>query len=200
MRTLHVLCIVVTIVCLGCNGTGRTEGGLKKVSPESTQKAPEPNKPAVIEVKPKNDIAPALPCKEKGRIDLSPFPQSKGGVPILDSSGEVTYCLESSGSFKAIVTLKGLKKAHKYILTLNGKVGRPGNQELIKAGRSDNGEGVVDREILGTTNPDGYWNGEFPHVRLDPNDYDVKFFVKDASDAGQRCVLYNDYLSFTITK
>ena len=180
MRDLHVLCAVVIIVCLGCSGNKPPNGGGKR----------------------DGDKGPALPGSERGTIDLSPLPEAKGGIPMPGSSGEVTYCREFDGTFKAIVTLKGLKKSHKYILTLNGEVGRRGNNELIKAGRRDNstGEGVVDRPMEGSTDPNGNWTGEFPYVRLDPNDYDVKFFVKDASDAGQRCVLYNDYLSFRVTK
>ena len=172
MRTLYLFCAVVIIAFLGCS---RDQNRI-----EDGSRSVDPNKPI---------IAP-----------LSIHGEGIKGIP--GSSGEIVYYPLSSGSLKATVTLRGLKKSYVYVLTLNGKVGKSGNKELIEVGEEDKGEGVVDTWMPEGTDPNGCWVGEFPFVSLPPVYYDIKFLVKDPVEIPSDWinVMHYDHLRFTITK
>jgi len=209
MKTVYILFAVVIISCFGCSGIKPTNA--TKVVPEEKvplptpiEKAREPNRPASLPEPPlpptvelpvqphvKKEVRPLDYCQKGTSLLFIMSPPYGEGIP--GSSGKVTYCLESSGAFQANVTLNGLKESHPYALSLNGKVGSPGNDCLPE---KYNNEGFINRMIQ--TDKDGSYKEEIS-IRLKPCEYIVKFLVKDVLN-DYKVVLYNDDLSFTITK
>jgi hypothetical protein len=169
MKTVYLSC-VVALTCL-------TSSGCQRDNTQEPRPIVDPNKPV--------------------RALLSIRGTGIKGIP--GSSGEIVYYPRSSDSLKATVTLRGLKKSYSYVLALNGKRGKEGNEILKQRGEEDRGEGVVNVDIS-PTDPNGNWHGEFPFVQLPPGYYNIKFLVKDPLDSGWITIMRYDNLGFEIVQ
>lgn len=116
---------------------------------------------------------------------------------VAGSTGKVTFCLKSVSPVGFKIGFKGLKKEHTYKLTLNGKPGRPGNEELKKFGKYGL-EGKYDFHSF-ATDADGNVDGIFEARDLIPGEYDVKFQVKDIQQ-DFHVVLTADEVKFSVSK
>lgn len=100
------------------------------------------------------------------------------------------------GEFRASLVVSGLPKSqHEYKLTLNGTVGRPGNELLGQFDKLPNGEGYFDFQDVRSNN-----NGmirESIKQRLPRGRYLVKFSVKDPAD-NWKIVAKKEPISFEI--
>ena len=124
---------------------------------------------------------------EKDTLEL--FIPKDFGKQVEGSSGKVIYCVESSKYFIGEIIIEGLEPSRDYMLTINGKPGQPGNECLSQ--RPSNVCYLDFRQIK----TDSVGNCHRPFRRkLEPSDYDVKFFIKDMED--WRIVLYNNFLFF----
>lgn len=92
------------------------------------------------------------------------------------------------------IELSGVKVSHSYVLILNGKPGKPGNDILKRFSKTD-GEGYYDFGEV-KTDSQGNVHGDFIARNLPSGLYEVKFLVKDKSD--YKVVLLNDNLYFAI--
>ena len=134
----------------------------------------------------------AKPDCEKDTLLLSK-PKHSWGKPVKNSFGELTFCTESSKYFKGNIVLKKLKPNHNYILTFNSKRGGSGGKNLPE--RYGN-EYKWDFLQL-STDSEGNCKKKIKR-RLNIDNYDIKFFVKDTDD--WQIVLYTDFLNFEIIK
>ncbi|MEW6607349.1 MAG: hypothetical protein AB1414_07835 [bacterium] len=137
---------------------------------------------------------PSIPKEEpdnKGQI-ITHLIVHNGGY----GEGRIEYFEEQIGQFECKVSLQGLKPKGIYVLTINGKIGHPGNDKLMKEyNRNNRGEGYYDSSYI---KADG--NGciqEQLKVKLPPSFYEVKFFVKDVTN-NWRVILKNDNVQFTV--
>jgi len=102
-----------------------------------------------------------------------------------------------ANAFRVTLELTGLTPNETYLLTLNGKVGDPGNEQLktVQDKVTSEGEGFAD---VGQVTADE--TGQIARdveFALPRGEYDVKFFVKQGRDPW-KVVLYNDVVRFSI--
>ena len=139
------------------------------------------------------EVHAVLPASQESmdkKLALLP-PPSSWGKNIAGSSGELSYKDKSKGNLIGKIEIRGLSPDHEYMLTINGILGKSGNDHLP--------------EIYGTeryhdfmkvkTDNKGDISADIS-LPLAPDKYEVKFFVKDITD--WKIVLYNNLLSFIV--
>lgn len=119
-------------------------------------------------------------------------PDESWGKPIAKSSGYVIFYDHFKGRLAGRATLVGLVPTHTYVLTINGRPGRTGNEKLRK---QYGVEGYHDfLEVK--TDAQGVVNNVPFQIDLAEGEYDLKFFVKDKDD--WKVVLHDDFLFLTV--
>ena len=113
-----------------------------------------------------------------------------------NAKAKITYCNEYEGVFFVEIKTEGFPANTRYLFTLNGWIGKPGNKELLKY-NNHNGEGYVDIDNM-STDKDGKI-GHTARFDLPPSDYVIKVFLKQY-DMPYKCVMGNDDIRFTIKK
>ena len=114
--------------------------------------------------------------------------------------GNVVYAETYEGTFSVEIELAGLRPSAPYALTLNGKPQSPGNDELMRLGKTTISGGIKEAHLDFQTiraGADGTFRGRTLSVALSEGRYDVKFFVKDI-ERGWQVVLGVDVLQFTM--
>jgi hypothetical protein len=158
-----------------------------------------------------NSPAPALPADPVRAAFLSAFqadlahPAAFGaadrlatppdwGRTIPGAGGTIQYHGSFRGGFVVRVALNGLAPSHRYILTLNGNPGLPGNNRLVDPVPGNPSERYFDFLTI-TTDTTGRFEATFG-VMLPGGPYGVRFYVKDTDDF--KIVLYRDYFKFAV--
>lgn len=121
-------------------------------------------------------------------------PPSWGKTVSAGTLGSVSFHPEFTGGFVCHLSLDGLAPAHRYILTLNGNPQRAGNALLPSPVPGNEAEKYYDFLFI-TTDARGHFDGGLG-VFLKPGAYDVRCYVKDASDF--KIVLYRDFFPFSV--
>jgi len=121
-------------------------------------------------------------------------PPSWGKTVSAGTRGFISFHPAFAGGFVCRLLLDGLAPGHRYILTLNGNPQRAGNALLPSSVPGNEAEKYYDFLFI-TTDAKGHFDGGFG-VFLRPGAYDVRYYVKDASDF--KIVLYRDFFPFTV--
>jgi len=140
---------------------------------------------------PGQQIPGSIPeAQEPTRLSLSVAPDTWGKT-VPGASGQVLHADDLQGAFTGKVELRGLEPNHQYVLSINGKPPHPSDSRLPQR---VNDEGYADFKQV-STDSDGNVNDGFS-VSLPSGQFDVNFFVKDATDF--KIVLYSDFLQFAV--
>jgi hypothetical protein len=127
-----------------------------------------------------------------GPDKLSDLPEFGRKIPGAD--GQIKYHGSFPGGLVIDVSLEGLTPNHKYVLTLNGSPGRPGNDKLKETVDREKKEMYYDFRIV-TTDANGRYHATFG-LLLPASPYEVRFYVKDTRDF--KIILYHDFFQFTV--
>jgi hypothetical protein len=141
---------------------------------------------------------PTPPVKQPAALDLY---READKCPIAPESpkGEITYDSWMPGAFSGTLKITGLDKNKTYVFTINGQEGFSGNQELISSCKESAGyaEGFCNMDA--PSNEDGTIERLITR-KLNPGEYEPKFFIKD-KDQGYCVLMYNNTpLPFEIKK
>jgi hypothetical protein len=139
----------------------------------------------------KADLARHAPYE--GAFDLV-SPPAWGKTVNAGTRGKIQFRTSFPGGFDCRLTLENLLPSHEYILTLNGNPAKAGNDLLPKPVTPNSPEKYYDFLIV-TTDAHGGYDARLG-VFLKPGDYDVRCYVKDASDF--KIVLYRDFFKFQV--
>jgi hypothetical protein len=120
-------------------------------------------------------------------------PPAWGRVVSPQTSGKVQVRRAFGHGFRFGLSLDRLLPNHSYILTINSRPQQPGNDLLPESVPGHEAEKYYDFLIV-TTDAHGGYRADFA-LFLIPGAYNVRFYVKDASDF--KIVLYHDYFDFT---
>jgi hypothetical protein len=121
-------------------------------------------------------------------------PPSWGKTISADTHGLIRYHPSFPGGFVCRLTLDGLLPDHVYILTLNGNPSLAGNSLLLSLVPGMSVERYYDF-LMVKSDLRGQYDSGFG-IFLKPGQYDVRCYVKDASDF--KIVLYRDYFPFEV--
>jgi hypothetical protein len=119
-------------------------------------------------------------------------PKEIWGKDIAASSGFVIFYDHYTGRLAGRLTLAGLLPNHTYVLTVNGRPGRPGNENLRMQYGVERYHDFMELE----TDAQGAVNNVPFQIDLPIGRYDLKFLVKDKDD--WKVVLHNDFLLLTV--
>ena len=126
-------------------------------------------------------------------ITFAPFP-SGSAQPELVTPPQYEVIEEST--LQGEVEARGLKPNTYYVLSLNGKEERPGNEQLKKFGEYD-GEGYYDFAQV-RSGDNGYLTVSFTLNDLPNGEYDIKFLIKELP--GYDVVIAYDFMRFEIKR
>jgi hypothetical protein len=116
------------------------------------------------------------------------------GRTVPGAHGTIEYHAAFAGGFVVRLALAGLAPNHRYILTLNGNPGLPGNDRLVDPVPGNPRERYFDF-LTASMNATGRYAATFA-IRLPAGPYGVRFYVKDTDDF--KIVLYHDYFKFEV--
>jgi DNA-directed RNA polymerase subunit RPC12/RpoP len=133
----------------------------------------------------------AHPVAFEGPVPLTPL---SGGRTVPGATGEIQYLGSFPGGLVIGVTLAGLVPDHDYILTLNGAVQHPGNDNLPEQLSQHGKQKYYDFSRI-TTDANGRYQATFG-ILLPAGPYEVYFFVKDTTD--WKIVLSHSFFKFTV--
>jgi len=111
---------------------------------------------------------------------------------------ELTYSEISNNTLKGDIDARDLKKDTDYTLCINGKSGRPGNNDLMKFSQWGE-EGYLDFDQV-RSDSFGSLSTDFEvKDHLPEGYYDAKFLIKDLSN-NYKCIASYDLLKFEISR
>ena len=121
-------------------------------------------------------------------------PPGWGKTISAATHGLIQFHEKFTGGFACRLALEGLVPGHRYILTLNGNPERAGNNLLPSPVPGNEAEKYYDFLFI-TADAAGSYDAGLG-IALKQGDYDVRCYVKDASDF--KIVLYRDFFPFRV--
>ena len=129
-------------------------------------------------------------------IAFAPFSSGSNDETKPELVTPPQYVVIEESTLQGEVEANGLKLNTDYVLSLNGKEGRPGNEQLKKFGEYD-GEGYYDF-IPVRSDDNGYLKEPFTLNDLPNGKYDIKFLIKELPDYDT--VIAYDFMKFEIKR